>query len=254
MIQYLLLGFLATAACSKAHSHRIDDPFASLDRQISHSLAFHYLWPWNQLIKVAAALDAEEHLEEPQVLSDAKKFQINLNVKRFMPEELRIKVKNRYVIVEGKHKTNDATRIMANHFVQRFVLPPGSKGEEVVAVLNANGVLSISAPKHDVPPPPPDREVPIVVLLPNKSTEKPATEKPVTETPVSEIRAEKEKSTEKTEAPTSTPIEQIELTEATTHIGKTRKKELKTTPNSSKNNEVDKEGNGLDYAQLEADE
>lgn len=249
---FFIIALLAAASSEEARRHKIEDPFAALDRHITHTLAYHYLWPWNQLIKAAAAIDAEDHLEEPQILSDDKKFEINMNVKRFKPDELRIKVKNRYILVEGKHKEdNNDNRFMANHFVQRFVLPPGSKQEEVKAVLKENGILSISAPKHELPPPPPEREVPIEVLLPEK-TESPVKEETTTE-------KKDEVTTEKKELPSvttlATPLEQLD-SEATTIHGKIRKKELKTTTKVVKDNEVTKggEGNGLDYALIEVDE
>ncbi|CAG9796301.1 unnamed protein product [Diatraea saccharalis] len=246
----ILVGLLSFVNCDEARKHRVEDPLASLDRHLTHTLAYHYLWPWSQLMKAAAVLDTEDYLEEPQIFSDSKRYEIKLNVKRFKPDELKVIVKNRYIIVEGKHKvTNDDTRFIANHFVQRFVLPPGSKQEEVKAVLNEKGVLSISGPKHELPPPPPVREIPIEVLVPEKTTQK------------TELPEKNEDTTEKKDVPavatsTGTSFEQLELTEATTHVGKIRKKELKTTPKTSKDNEVTKggEGNGLDYALIEADE
>ncbi|CAH1640002.1 unnamed protein product [Spodoptera littoralis] len=249
----LLIAFITTVACHEARKHRVEDPFSALDKHITHTLAYHYLWPWSQLIRAAAALDVEEVLEEPQIVSDNEKLLINLNVRRFKPDELRIKVKNRYIIVEGKHKEkDDVQQFMANHFVQRFVLPPGSKQEEVTAVLKENGVLTVSVPKHELPPPPPEREVPIEVRLPVKVEDK--TEIPVT------VKEEKiETTTVKKEVPVQassvTPLEQLELVEATTHVGKIRKKELKTTTKTSKDNEVSKgiDGNGLDYALIEAE-
>lgn len=252
----LILAFITIAAChEQGRKHRVEDPFSALDKHITHTLAYHYLWPWSQLIKAAAAMDVEEALEEPQIVSDKEKLQVNLNVRRFKPDELRIKVKNRYIIVEGKHKINDdVQQFMANHFVQRFVLPPGSKQEEVTAVLKENGVLTVTVPKHELPPPPPEREVPIEVRLPVKIEDK--TEKPVTEEKV-EIT---ETTTEKKEVPiqtsSATPLEQLELVEATTHVGKIRKKELKTSTKTAKDNEVSKgiEGNGLDYALIEPEE
>lgn len=259
MQKYLLvIAFLATAACHEGRKHRPEDPFSALDKHITHTLAYHYLWPWSQLIRAAAAMDVEEALEEPQIISDKEKFQVNLSVRRFKPDELRIKVKNRYIIVEGKQKIkDDVQQFMANHFVQRFVLPPGSKQEEVTAVLKENGVLTVSVPKHELPPPPPEREVPIEVRLPVKVEDK--TEKPATEEKV-EIA---ETTTEKKEIPVQpiqtssvTPLEQLELVEATTHVGKIRKKELKTSAKTAKDNEVSKglEGNGLDYALIEQEE
>lgn len=219
---------------------RIEDPFAAFDRHLTHTLAYHYLWPWSKLVQAAAALDAEENLEEPKIISDPDKFEVHLNVKRFTPDELRIKVKNKYILVEGKHKEDDeGLRFTANHFVQRFVLPPGSKQEEVTAVLNENGVLNISVPNHELPPPPPERIVPIEVRMKIEDPEK------------------LETTTEKKDVISSSaaPLEQLDLVEATTHVGKIRKKDLKTTVKTSKDNEVTKglDGNGLDYALVESD-
>lgn len=241
------LAILSFAVCEeRSHKHAPVDPFAMIDKHISLSLAYPYLWPWSQLIRAATALDMEESIEDPQIISDSEKYQINLFVRRFKPEELKIKVKNRYIIVEGKHKVKENdSKFMANHFVQRFVLPPGTKQEEVTAVLNEKGVLSIMAPKHEVPPPPPEREVPIEVRLPEEKTEVPE---------------ENKKESVKENAPpvvqtSETPLEQIDI-EATTHVGKIRKKELKTTTKTTKDNEVTKgiDGNGLDYALIETEE
>ncbi|XP_050669805.1 protein lethal(2)essential for life-like [Leptidea sinapis] len=231
-------------------THHYVDPFALLDRHLSHNLA--YLWPWSHLIRAAAALDLEESLEEPQIISDSEKYMVRLNVRHFKPEELKIKVKNRYMIVEGKHKDKeDDKRFIGNHFMQRFVLSPGVKQEEIKAVLNEKGILSISAPKHELPPPPPEIEVPIEVIKPehNKEVEK-LGNKPQDKNQTEDTDNNKDIFT----APV-TPIDQIE-TEATTHIGKIRKKELKTTTKTTNDNEVTKggDGNGLDYALIEAEE
>ncbi|XP_063548185.1 heat shock protein 67B1-like [Cydia strobilella] len=286
MHKYVALALLLLAgAQARKHHHKHEDPFAALDQQLSHSLAFHYLWPWSQLVQAAAAMDDEDNLEEPQITSDPKGFEINMNVKRFKPEELRVKVKDQYIIVEGRHRvTSDNTRFMANHFVQRFNLPPGTKQEEVKAVLKENGILSISAPRHEVPPPPPERIVPIEVRLPQPSSEKPtetptdaSTEKIETsseklettpekiETPTEKIEASSEKietsskkvpemeleaSTEKEES-----LLEFQLADKGHHVGKIRKKELKNTSKHVKDNEVSKgDGNGLDYALIEAEE
>ncbi|XP_075977541.1 uncharacterized protein LOC142977507 [Anticarsia gemmatalis] len=260
MQKYLIfLAFLTTVACHESRRHRVEDPFTMIDKHLTHTLAYHYMWPWSQLIRAAAALEVEDALEEPQIVSDDEKFQVNLNVKRFKPDELRIKVKNRYIIVEGKHKDkNENQQFLANHFVQRFVMPPGSKQEEVKAVLKENGVLCVSVPKHELPPPPPEIEVPIEVRLPVKvpeKTEKPE-EKPETEEKIETSTAKKEEPVAPVQASSATPLEQLDLVEATTHVGKIRKKELKTTTKTAKDNEVTKglETNGLDYALVEQEE
>ncbi|XP_034834035.1 protein lethal(2)essential for life-like [Maniola hyperantus] len=240
----VLFALLALAGCEeRPHKTQYVDPFAMIDKHFTHSLAYHYLWPWSQLIRAAAALDIEESLEDPQIISDSEKYQVNLSVRRFKPDELKIKVKNRYIIVEGRHKEKDSDKkFMANHFVQRFVLPLGTKQEEVKAVFNEKGVLSITAPKHELPPPLPEREVPIDVILPEEKVEK--LEDEIKDTAAPSIQTS-----------SVTPLEQID-SEATTHVGKIRKKELKTTTKTTKDNEVTKgiDGNGLDYALIESDE
>lgn len=276
-LKHTLLIFGILTIChgsndAEIRSRRYEDPFATLDRHVSHALAYHYLWPWSELMKAAAALDAENNLEEPQIISDPKRYQVNLNVKRFAPEELRIKVKNRVIIVEGKHKMeNDGNHFMASHFQQRFILPQASMPEEVKAVLKENGILSIFAPKHEIVT---EREVPIEVEKsipeeqptiedrPDNSSEEsePIKEsKPLEEyKPLNESKPSEETITEKKleEQTTILPSEQLDPVESSTHLGKIRKKELKTTTKTTKDNEVTKnvDGNGLDYALLETDE
>lgn len=241
----LIILTVLTASLCEERKHKHVDPFEALDRHISHTLAYHYLWPWSQLVRAAAALDAEDSLEEPQLISDSDKFQVNLNVKRFKPDELRVKVKNRNIVVEGKQKRTEDKQFMANHFVQRFALPPGSQQDEVTAVLNEKGILMVSVPRHEVPPPPPEREVPIEVKLPEKQETTEKVEPTTTE-----------KKQEPSIQTTSSPLEQLDMVEATTHVGKIRKKELKDVVKTAKDNEVSKgvEGNGLDYALIEAEE
>ncbi|XP_026333262.1 uncharacterized protein LOC113240228 [Hyposmocoma kahamanoa] len=261
------------------------DPLAALDRHLSHTLAYHYLWPWNQIFKAAASLDVD-NFEETQQTSDDKTYTIKLYAKSFKPEELKVKVKERNIIVEGKHNvTNDHQHFMTNHFVQRFVLPPGSKPEEVTAVFTDKNVLVLSIPRHEVPPPV-ERIVPIEVKLSESTSELPTTtenkeeKKVIKEANKDEKKEEKqEKKAEKvTKKPSSAkptleqaeketidemkeiddegaqpstviPLEKLELQEATTHIGKIRKKELKETTKMTKTNQVTKglDGNGLDY-------
>lgn len=192
------------------------------------------------MFKAAAALDASESVREPQIISNAEKYEVIMNVKRFLPDELKVRVKNHFVTVRGRHKEKgDDIKIIASHFVQRFELPPGTKPEEVTAVYNENGVLTITAPKHEVPPPPPEREVPIEVRVPEEKTEKPEVTEETATIPTS----------------TTTPLEQADLVEATTHVGKTRKKELKTTTKTVRDNEVTKgvDGNGLDYLLVDSE-
>lgn len=226
----LLFALVVSAACDDARkSKQSNDPVFSLLDRLVNLYMFPprvKLWPWSDIFQSA------NPLEDPKLVLNKNKCEIDLYVKKFQPEDLRVRVKNRFVIVEGKRKESDEdSHFMVNRFVQNFALPAGCKEDEVLAVFE-KGVLSISAPRHELPPPPPERDVPIEVRRP-----------PVTET-IETTTTEKEVQAQTSSA---TPLEQLDIVEATTHVGKIRKKDLKTTK-TSKDNEVTKgDGNGLDY-------
>lgn len=230
----LLLALAAVSATGDNKSPKQtspDDPFALMDRLVHYVFPPRMkLWPWYDLFSAA------NPLEDPKLISNRDKCEIDLFVKRFAPTDLKVRVKHRYVTIEGRRKeNNDDAHFMVNRFVQNFALPAGCKEDEVVAVYE-NGVLSISAPKHELPPPPPEREVPIEVR-----------------TPV-EVQTTTEKKEEVIETVLSTsqpPLDQLDTIEATTHVGKIRKKELKTTTKTTKENEVIKEDNRLDMVEVE---
>lgn len=237
MIKYVCVLILAaTASCHVVvkHKQQNDDPFALMDRLVQYVFPPRMkLWPWHDLFQTP------NPLEDSKLISNRNKCEIDLYVKRFDPEDLRVRVKNRFIIVEGRKKASDDDLFMVNRFEQNFALLPGCKADEVTAVYN-NGVLSVSAPKHDLPPPPPERNIPIVVKT------------------AVVVETTTEKKEEQTDAATTgVPLEQLDM-EATTVHGTIRKKELKVTtkPNHTKPNpsEVTQgEGNGLDYSLVDVD-
>ncbi|KOB70378.1 Small heat shock protein 27.4 [Operophtera brumata] len=226
----VLIALAATVSCHEVlkPKQQMDDPFTLMDRLVHYVFPPRMkLWPWHDLFQAA------NPLEDPKLVSNRNKCEIDLYVKRFEPEDLRVKVKNRFIIVEGRKKASEDDLFMVNRFVQNFALPPGCMEDEVTAVYD-NGVLFVSAPKHDLPPPPPERNIPIEVR-------KPAV-----------IETTTEKNEEQSIATsTAAAIEKLD-SEATTTHGKIRKKELKTVTKVTKDNEVTKgEGYGLDYSIVE---
>ncbi|XP_059046940.1 uncharacterized protein LOC131842426 [Achroia grisella] len=274
MLKYVLLaiGIISVAYSGEIKRQRFRDSFEELDRYISHALSHHYLWPWSQIVRTAAAIDSEANFDGSRIISNDNKFEIKLNVKRFKPDELNVTVNKHNIIVNGIHKIgiDDGQIYVKNRMYQRFDLPPECKSDEVKAILNENGILSIWAPKHKLPPPPPERQVPIEVRLPVEKTETPiedSTEEDTTEKEDEELvknKTNKKKETfvdkidavkfvEPTKLSTASPLLQQEDT--TTHVGKIRKKELKSTTKTVKENEVTKggEGNGLDYLLIDGE-
>lgn len=254
-IKQIIILVSVAAICRGAkhekQSHPItDNPLMDFDRHVSHILEHHYLWPWSQLLKAAAAFDSDEDIDDTKITTDPNKFEIKMDVKSYDPEDLHVKVNHQYLLVESKHKitTNRYNKFFTKHFVQRYSLPAGCRPEEVTATLKNNGILYISAPRHTIPPPPPEREVPIVI---EKAEEEPTTEQTIEETKATEPSTTEKKLEDLPTSP-STPIEDLDVVEATTHLGKIRKKELKSGSKTAKDNEVTKgDDNGLDFTYIE---
>lgn len=80
---------------------------------------------------------------------DKDRFQVNLDVQQFAPEEITVKVTGENTItVEGKHEEKqDEHGFISRHFVRKYVLPKGHDINQVQSSLSSDGVLSITAPK-----------------------------------------------------------------------------------------------------------
>lgn len=83
------------------------------------------------------------------VSSDKEKFQANLDVQQFKPEEIVVKVTGENTItIEGKHEEKeDEHGHIYRHFVRKYVLPKNCDMSKVESKLSSDGILSITAPK-----------------------------------------------------------------------------------------------------------
>ncbi|XP_065089936.1 protein lethal(2)essential for life-like [Ochlerotatus camptorhynchus] len=80
------------------------------------------------------------------------KFQINLDVQQFSPEEISVQATDNSIIVEGKHEEKqDEHGCISRHFVRRYVLPAGHDANQIVSRLSSDGILTVSAPKKALP-------------------------------------------------------------------------------------------------------
>lgn len=82
---------------------------------------------------------------------DKDKFQVNLDVQQFAPEEITVKASGENTItVEGKHEEKqDEHGFISRHFVRKYILPKGHDINHVQSSLSSDGVLTITAPKVD---------------------------------------------------------------------------------------------------------
>lgn len=127
------------------------------DQLVAPSLLEHYIYPrqrnpltyyrpWGELMRQV------EGGGTSTVKADKDKFQVILDVQQFKPEEINVKVSDRFVVVEGKHEEKqDEHGSISRHFVRKYMIPEQCNIDQVTSSLSSDGVLSITAPRKDVP-------------------------------------------------------------------------------------------------------
>lgn len=82
------------------------------------------------------------------ITTDKDKFQVNLDVQHFAPEEISVKTSDGYVVIEGKHEEKeDEHGYVSRQFKRRYALPEDCNPETVESKLSSDGVLTVIAPK-----------------------------------------------------------------------------------------------------------
>lgn len=86
------------------------------------------------------------------IVSDKDKFQANLDVQQFKPEEITIKITADNVLtIEGKHEEKeDEHGSISRHLVRRYVLPQYYDVSKIESKLSSDGLLTITAPAIEV--------------------------------------------------------------------------------------------------------
>ncbi|CAK1546739.1 unnamed protein product [Leptosia nina] len=101
----------------------------------------HYRRPWRNLSSLHRDVGST-------IKTDKDKFQVNLDVQHFSPEEISVKTANNCIIVEGKHEEKaDEHGYISRQFKRRYALPEGCNPEMVESKLSSDGVLTVTAPK-----------------------------------------------------------------------------------------------------------
>lgn len=100
-----------------------------------------YVRPWKNLSAVARDVGST-------IKSDKDKFQVNLDVQHFSPDEISVKIADKYVIVEGKHEERkDEHGFVSRQFKRKYFLPEDCNAETVESKLSSDGVLTVTASK-----------------------------------------------------------------------------------------------------------
>ncbi|XKL62730.1 hypothetical protein PGB90_002563 [Kerria lacca] len=77
-----------------------------------------------------------------------EEFTVSLDVQQFKPEEIKVKVTDDYIIIEGKHEEReDEYGFISREFSRKYKLPSNVKREAITSTVSSDGLLSIVAPK-----------------------------------------------------------------------------------------------------------
>lgn len=79
---------------------------------------------------------------------DKDKWQVNVDVQHFSPDEVTVKISNGFIVVEGNHEEKqDEHGFISRKFIRRFKLPEESNPDTVESRLSSDGILTVVAPK-----------------------------------------------------------------------------------------------------------
>uniref|UniRef100_A0A8D2Q783 Alpha-crystallin B chain n=1 Tax=Varanus komodoensis TaxID=61221 RepID=A0A8D2Q783_VARKO len=89
---------------------------------------------------------------------DKDKFSVNVDVKHFSPEELKVKVLGDVIEVHGKHEERqDEHGFIAREFSRKYRIPADVDPLSITSSLSSDGVLTVNGPRKRNP----ERTIPI---------------------------------------------------------------------------------------------
>ncbi|GJQ72446.1 hypothetical protein Trydic_g3522 [Trypoxylus dichotomus] len=110
-------------------------------RRLIRIPSFTYYQPWT-------SNDVQMNVLS-QISQDKDKFQVNLDVQHFRPEEITVKItEDNMITIEGKQEEKeDEHGYISRQFVRKYHLPKGHDVQNIQSKLSSAGVLTITAPK-----------------------------------------------------------------------------------------------------------
>lgn len=78
--------------------------------------------------------------------NNQKQLEMNVEMKNFRPQEIKVSVKNNELIVQGEHRHKDKNRSERSFFFKSTTLPPGTQVDQLQSHLTDDGQLKIEAP------------------------------------------------------------------------------------------------------------
>lgn len=91
-----------------------------------------------------------QHSRQPKqgIVEKTDDFVVNVDVQHFAPEDVTVKVVDKFLEVEAKHEERpDNHGFVYRYFKRRYPLPEGYNTDSIVSKLSSDGVLTVRAPK-----------------------------------------------------------------------------------------------------------
>jgi len=90
------------------------------------------------------ALRHDDTLPTAAFESGPHKFQVNVDLQEFEPEEISVKTMGHYVVIEGNHEQQESEHNCSNrNFVCRYYLPENAMSKDIKYHLGSDGILKI---------------------------------------------------------------------------------------------------------------
>merc|ERR1712179_44893 len=125
------------------------DLFKRNDRELSNRNECSGKLSNKEVVEVKHEMDEKDEKDKEVICvrEDKDKFEVSLDTSKYKPEDLKVSVKDRIITVEGKHEGEEGKKVVSRQFCRKYSLPAGTKSDNVVSNLSADGILVISAPK-----------------------------------------------------------------------------------------------------------
>ncbi|KHN74497.1 Small heat shock protein OV25-1 [Toxocara canis] len=95
------------------------------------------------------------------IVNDKEKFNVEIDVTQFRPEELSVNIRDHELIVEGHHEEkSDESGKIERHFIRKYTLPNDAQLDTIESHISDKGILSVGAKKGSIAGPP-SRNIPI---------------------------------------------------------------------------------------------
>ncbi|XP_014601963.1 PREDICTED: protein lethal(2)essential for life-like [Polistes canadensis] len=95
--------------------------------------------PWFEFLK--------QDKRTSSVTTDEHNFKVVLDVKEFKPNEIKVKIADGYIIVEGQHEERkDKDGFVSRQFVRKYLLPYQAETNKITSKISPDGILTIIAP------------------------------------------------------------------------------------------------------------